>query len=269
MSASIELKSKNRSALRQKLGVLYFTLKRYVFWRCGGLKFAKKGQEELHHEHFTHQTPIYRQWHDVDPQLERNKKTNFGIVLPKINGITLRPGETFSFWKMVGKPSRRRGYIEGVVQIRGKLRGGIGGGLCHLTGFIYWMTLHTALTVTERHSHSHDTMPAGWPQPFGSDATCFYSFKDLMITNNTGQIFQLRLEADNSHLRGAWLADAPPSHKYEAYQKELEVRREDCGRYTRRGVLHRRVYSLDGALKTDEFISENQAIMLYPPTEEI
>jgi len=265
--------SKNRNILRQKLGVGYFTLKRRMYWIFGGIKFARRGgtlpPTMLEHAHFTHQTPIYRAWQNVDPQLERNKRVNFGIALAKIDMVTLQPGETFSFWRLLGKPTRRKGYIEGVVLRNGVLGGGIGGGLCHLTGFTYWMTLHTPLTVTERHRHSHDTSPAGWPQPFGSDATCFYNYKDLMITNNTDHAFQLRLEATEEHLRGAWISDAPPVSKYEVYQKHHSIEIEKHGKYIRHGVLHRRVYDLDGVLKNDEFISENYAVQLYPSTEAI
>ena len=260
--------SKNRNILRQRLGVAYFTFKRRLFWIFGGIKFARKGQGELEYAHFNHQTPLFREWQDVDPQLEFNKRTNFAIVLSKIDRVVLHPGETFSFWRLVGKPTRRKGYIEGAVLRNGRLGGGIGGGLCHLTGFTYWMTLHTPLTVTERHRHSYDTMPAGWPQPFGSDATCFYNYKDLMVTNNTTQAFQLRLEADESHLRGAWLSCTPPACKYEVYQKEHSIGREEGG-HMRHGTLHRKVYDLDGTLKYDEFISENSALMLYPPRDEI
>jgi len=261
---------KDRNVLRQKLGVVYFTLRRRGLWAFGGIKFARRVDRalppaELKYTHFTHQTPLYREWKDVDPQLERNKKTNFAIVLSKIDSVILRPGETFSFWRLVGKPTRRKGYIEGVVLRKGVLGGGIGGGLCHLTGFTYWMTLHTPLDVTERHRHSHDTSPGGWPTPFGSDATCFYNYKDLMITNNTAQTFQLRLETTENHLRGAWMSDTPPACKYDVYQKEHSIRQEDCGRHMRHGVLHRRAYDLGGVLKYDEFISENQAVMLYPP----
>ena len=38
----------------------------------------------------------------------------------------------------------------------GSFQTGIGGGLCQLSNLIYWMTLHTPLTVTERYRHSFD-----------------------------------------------------------------------------------------------------------------
>ena len=56
-----------------------------------------------------------------------------------------------------------------MVLFLGQIGGDIGGGLCQLSNLIFWMTLHTPLTVTERYRHSHDVFPdANRTQPFGS-----------------------------------------------------------------------------------------------------
>ena len=48
----------------------------------------------------------------------------------------------------------------------GQIGGDIGGGLCQLSNLIFWMTLHTPLTVVERYRHSHDVFPdATVPSP--------------------------------------------------------------------------------------------------------
>ena len=38
-----------------------------------------------------------------------------GYMLKKFNGIILRPGEIFSYWRLIGNPSRRKGYVEGMI----------------------------------------------------------------------------------------------------------------------------------------------------------
>lgn len=178
--------------------------------------------------------------------------------------VTLQPGETFSFWKMIGRPTRRKGYLEGVILHKGSFGSGIGGGLCHLSGFIYWMAIHTPLTVTERHRHGYDTTP---DKLFGSDATCFYNYKDLMITNNTEQPSQLHIEIGKDQLRGAWKSGAPPACRYEVYEKQSAVQHEDWGGCTRHNHLHRKIYGLGGNIIGDEFIAENHAIMMYSHSE--
>jgi len=256
---------KYRSALRQKLGTAYLTLKRYMLWTFGGIKFAKKGAYELGSEHFTHQTPLLRHLRGIDISLEKNKIANLHIAIDRIHGVVLKSGEVFSFWKLIGRPTRRRGYLEGVILRRGTFGSGIGGGLCHLSGFIYWMTLHTPLTVAERHRHGYDTTP---DKLFGSDATCFYNFKDLMIKNNTAQPFQLLIEVGEDQLRGMWKSNAPPAFKYEIYEKESVIHLEEWGEYTRHNHLYRKIYDINNILVGDEFVAENHAIMMYPPASD-
>ena len=261
--------AKNRSAARLKLGTAYFRLKRYALWAFGGLKFARRGRPcacPCTHEHFVHQTPLLRKLKDVDMYLQHNKIVNLRLAVAKLDGVILRPGETFSYWRLIGKPTRRKGYLPGMVLERGAVKAGIGGGLCQLSNLIYWMTLHTPLTVTQRHRHGYDVFPdAGRTQPFGSGATCFYNYGDLMIKNDTAQTFKLRLEVGESHLHGAWLSDVPPVCKYEVYEKAHLIQSEYWGGYTRHNLIHRRIYNLDGTQTGDEFVAENHAIMMYAP----
>lgn len=103
---------------------------------------------------------------------QENKVTNLKLAVKRLDGLILYPGETFSYWKRIGKPTARKGYKEGMVLFLGQIGGDIGGGLCQLSNLIFWMTLHTPLTVTERYRHSHDVFPdANRTQPFGSGAT--------------------------------------------------------------------------------------------------
>ena len=72
----------------------------------------------------------------------------------------------------------------GMVLHNGGFKPGVGGGLCQLSNLIYWMTLHTPLTVVERWRHSYDVFPdAERTQPFGSGATVAYNHIDLQIRN--------------------------------------------------------------------------------------
>lgn len=89
----------------------------------------------------------------------------------------------------------------------GTFHRGVGGGLCQLSNLIYWMTLHTDLTVTERYRHSYDVFPdENRTQPFGSGATCVYNYRDLMVENRTVRPLQLSLQLTATELRGAWLS---------------------------------------------------------------
>lgn len=45
----------------------------------------------------------------VDLASQFNKATNIDIACKTINGLIIRPGEVFSFWKLVGKISEKKG----------------------------------------------------------------------------------------------------------------------------------------------------------------
>jgi vancomycin resistance protein VanW len=240
-----------------------------LWWHFGGKRFAKpspNSKRAFPFEHFSHSTPLLRRLKGVDMQLQYNKITNLRIAIDKIHGVVLAPGRTFSFWRLVGRPTRRKGYLPGMVLHHGKVTTGVGGGLCQLTNLLYWMTLHTPLRVTERHRHGYDVFPdAGRTQPFGSGATCFYNYGDLMVENPTDTLFFLNLHLTETKLHGAWLGKTPPEYRYEAYERNHIMQSSGFGGYTRHNQIFRRQFSMDGTLCADEFITENHAIMMYNP----
>lgn len=258
------IKPKKKNPLRQKIGVAYFRLKRHMFWFLSDLRISEIRKLPLLHNFFIVKSPLLRNLRDVDPVLEQNKIINLRIALKKIDGVTVKPGEVFSFWKMVGNTTARKGYVHGVVLRDGSFASDIGGGLCHLSGLIYWTALHTPLTVIERHRHSYDTTPDKF---YGSDATCFYNYKDLMLGNDTDQPFQLEISIIDDHLVVAWTTNLRPKFKYELYEKESLIHKEDWGAYTRHNIVHRRKCTMRGEMISDEFVAENHAIMMYPPEE--
>jgi hypothetical protein len=59
---------------------------------------------------------------------QKNKVINLKLAVAKLDGLILHPGETFSYWKLIGKPTYRKGYREGMVLFLGRIGGDIGGG---------------------------------------------------------------------------------------------------------------------------------------------
>jgi len=259
-------KPKKRSNIRIRLGVQYFRLKRHISWLFLRTDFAQKCNSQLPHEYFTHKTPLYRKLKNVDMRLEVNKVINLKLAVPKINQVTLKPGQTFSYWRLIGNPTKRKGYKKGMQLKSGKITEQTAGGLCQLSNLIYWLTIHTPLTVTERHRHGYDVFPdSNRTQPFGSGATCFYNYGDLVIQNNTNQTFQLVLEITGTHLKGAWFCNRQPEFKYEIYEKDHIMQSEFWGGFTRHNIIHRKKYDTQGNILDDEYVVENHAIMMYSP----
>lgn len=257
-----------RLKLRMYLGKLYFTLRRYLKWICNrSIKYAFRFKaEELPYRAASHKTPLYRQLRNVDMWLQENKVTNLKIACEKLNKITLRPGETFSFWRLVGKPTKAKGFLEGMVLTNGSFTAGIGGGLCQLSNLIYWMALHTPLTVTERWRHTHDVFPdSNRTQPFGSGATVVYNYVDLQIKNDTPYEYQLNVFVGDKDLEGEWRCAQPSHFKYEIYENNHLIKQEWWGGYMRHNEIRRSVFDQNGNKVSDDFITENHAIMMYEP----
>jgi vancomycin resistance protein VanW len=261
------MKPVRRSRLRLYAGKRYFTWKRYWTWYTRrGNKATKHRSEALPYKAAGHSTPLLRRLRNVDMQLQYNKIANLRLAVARLDGLVISPGETFSYWQTIGKPTRRKGYLDGMVLYYGGFRSGTGGGLCQLSNLIYWMTLHTPLTVTERHRHSYDVFPDEQrTQPFGSGATCAYNYLDLQLQNNTDRTYQLKLHLDDTHLYGEWRCDDKQLYHYEVYEAEHVIRLEPWGGYVRSNSIRRRVFTRSGELAGDEAVAENHALMMYSP----
>ncbi|SCC17832.1 vancomycin resistance protein VanW [[Bacillus] enclensis] len=267
MYKSLEFQPKKRSAFRVFLGTGYYRAKRYLEWLTTHETFAKTKEAELkQHVIHSHRTPLYRKLKDVDMWYQENKVKNLRIAVRELDKIIIKPGETFSYWKLLGNTTKRKGYVEGMVLYYGSFKPGLGGGLCQLSNLIYWMTLHTPLTVTERHRHSYDVFPdSNRRLPFGSGATCAYNYLDLKIKNTTTETFQLHVYLTDEALVGEWRAAAPALTRYEVYEKEHRISQEYWGGYLRHNQIFRKVFNRTGAQIDDEFITENHALMMYEP----
>ena len=257
----------SRSWLRLRAGKAYYAGKRYLLWCSPRYHWAKVREKSLLPScWFSHETPLYRHLRGEDMALQENKVVNLRLAAAKLNGLLIRPGETFSYWKMIGKPTRKKGYQDGMVLFLGRIGTDVGGGLCQLSNLIFWMTLHTPLTVVERYRHSHDVFPdANRTQPFGSGATCAYPHRDLMIRNDTDAVFQLRVWVDETHLHGEWRSMSPPQVRYTIVERNPRMDQAAWGGYVRHNELYRCTFDLDETFLGEEFLFSNDAIMMYSP----
>ena len=256
-----------RSSLRSKLGMLYYGTFRKIMWIKKSKFFASSfSKTPLSYSYFTHKTILMRQLKDVDMWLQKNKIVNLKIACKAMNGITIKPGEVFSYWKVIGKPSSQKGYLKGMVLKNGTFEAGTGGGLCQLSNLIFWMTIHTPLTIVERHRHGYDVFPdANRTQPFGSGATCFYPHGDLMIQNNTQDTYQLVLGVGDEYLEGEWRVSAKPIYRYEIVERNHEMKGEYWGGYSRHNDIFQIKYNGDNQVVDESLVVQNEAIMMYCP----
>ena len=214
---------------------------------------------------YRHNSLIRRTLGAADPMLQENKAVNLAIAAPEISHIMVRPGETFSLWRLVGSCTEKKGYRLGMVIENGQVGRGIGGGLCQLSNLIHWMVLHTPLTIIEHHHHdSIDLFPdLGRQVPFGTGTSIFYNYVDYRFRNDTEITFQLIVWTDEKYLCGEMRAERLPPLKYHIeVQGETFVQEKD-GIY-RTGKVYRRAIDRDtGNTIACELIKENHARVLY------
>ncbi len=255
-----------RNRLRQYLGKEYFIAKRKIQWIFGKQKWAsKKSTVTFSHLVFKHQSMILRPLKDIDMYLQENKRTNLKLAIPSINTLIINPGEAFSIWKLVGRPTKSKGYLDGLVLKQGKTTKGIGGGLCQLGNLLFWIFAHSPLTITERHRHGFDVFPdINRKVPFGAGATLSYNYIDLQVRNDTSETFQLMLWLDDTFLNGELLAKRNIESSFRVEERNHIIKQQYWGGYSR----HNQIVQIEtGRLnnETEKLLVENHALMMYSP----
>lgn len=257
-----------RSAFRRFLGREFYIAKRFLQWHFSGVRYAKISDgNDCKHTWIEHKSTLLRKLKDMDMYLQYNKITNLKLAIEHINGVVIKPGEVFSIWRMVGRPTKRKGYKEGMMIHNGKVSTGIGGGLCQLGNLLYWMALHSPLTIKERWRHSFDVFPdVNRTIPFACGATLAYNYIDLQLENRTDITFKINLWLDDEYLHGTLLADSPPEDNYEIIETDQRFELQWWGGYTRHNRIFKRITNIATGSVSEELVSENNAIMMYNPT---
>ena len=232
-----------------------------------------KSTDALPHILMGHRSVILRELLGVDMQLQRNKAINLSIAGDKINGIIIHPGETFSFWRTIGAPSARQGYLEGLVISKGKVASDIGGGLCQLANLIHWLVLHSPLTVAEIYHHTDALFPdSNRRVPFGTGTGVFYKNIDYRFKNNTDYDVQLLIWQQNGDLCGELRTDGIFPEKYKLVEENHHYRKEGEDFY-RNSQVYRLVMDKERKVIRKELILNNHSKVMYDhsliPAEQI
>ena len=222
---------------------------------------------------YRHNSLIRRRLGNVNMQLQENKATNLALAVKNIDGLLIRPGETFSVWKQIGRTTERKGYKEGLVIAKGAPGQGIGGGLCQLSNLIHWMVLHSDLTIAEHHHHDAlDLFPDyGRQFPFGTGTSISYNYLDYRVRNNTSNTYQLRLWVDGEYLRGELRAVDPQPHTFHIHAENEYFSREGDVIYRNGQVYRDTIDASTGNVIESQLIRTNHARVMYecPPNIEI
>ena len=215
-----------------------------------------------------HKSLLLRQLGETEMWMQHNKVTNLKLACAQVDGLLIRPGETFSFNKLVGNATRRKGYVKGMRLSNGQARPGIGGGICQLANLLHWMVLHSPLTVTQRSTHSFDPFPDnGRVLPWGVGCSIVYNYVDLQFRNDTDQTFQLRVGVGDRYLEGEILADVPAASSYRVFAKDERFLRVGAEYFRRNEIWRTVIDRRTGTAVRDELVRENVALVKYLPVD--
>ena len=236
----------------------------------GNEKFAKHLQlEPLPVVVYSSSNNMIKRGPGIDPQLQLNKADNIRLACSRMNGLIINPGETFSFWKLVGKTSIKNGFAPGRVIVNGKLVAGVGGGLCNLANTINLLVMHSPLTITELHHHSDALAPDpnGKRVPYSAGTSVNYNFVDYRFRNDTDQPVQLCAWCDNDDLHTELRTTQEFPTTYRLVEEGHHFHKEENGNYYRISKIYRE--TLDRA--TGEILSrqlqwDNHSKVMFDPS---
>ena len=228
---------------------------------------AQKSTEPLPNVVKGHTSILVRRLEGVDMRLQENKVTNIALAAEKINGLVVNPGETFSFWRTVGKTTAKQGYKEGLVIYRGgRLGSGIGGGLCQMANMVHWLVLNSPLTVTELHHHSDALFPDERRRvPFGTGTSVLNNYIDYRFKNTTDQTVQLVTWIEDGELCGELRSERQYPCRYKLYEEGNRFVEEN-GKWYRLSKVWRSVIDrATGEELRRELILDNHSLVMYDP----
>jgi vancomycin resistance protein VanW len=246
--------------------VIKETLKRKVLWFIHRNQYAKTFESNpLPIKIYEHKSLIQRTLGNVDKKLQENKEHNLKLSAPKVNKILIKPGETFSFWKLVGKCTKKKGYKEGLIIRLGHVDQGIGGGMCQFTNLIQWMILHSPLTITEHHHHNQiDLFPDyGRQIPFGTGTSIMYNYLDYQFVNDTSRTFQLITYINKGYLCGELRCNKELEYSYHIIEENHYFNQEGDNYYRNNEVYREVIDRYTGNIVQKHLIVKNHSRVLY------
>lgn len=138
-----------------------------------------------------------------------NKRRNVELALAGIDGVLIAPGETFSFWRCVGRPTRARGYGRAAAIRDEVLTEDVGGAVCLVSTLLYNAGLLGGFTIVERRCHSVDSYGDRRYFELGRDAAVEHPYLDLRFRNDLDVPQLLRAYPDGERVVAEVWSAAP------------------------------------------------------------
>lgn len=128
-----------------------------------------------------------------DSTASRNK--NLATACAALNGLVIKPGESFDLSAALGPRTMERGYESAPIYV-GSTTSAIGGGIDQVASALYYCALRAGLQVE---SHSYHRYAVGYT-PMGTDAA-MGTGENLIFTNTTSDPIRIQAQATGSSVK--------------------------------------------------------------------
>ena len=224
-----------------------------------------KDHEYLDHIVYQYDLPMINPNSGYDICYQYNKVHNLNIASAPLQKLIIKPHQIFSLCRLIRNADQAIPYKDGLITTDETTKPAYGGGLCQLSNMLFWVFLHSPLTIVERYPHNVETIPQDPYMPYGVDATIAEGWCDLKVRNDTDHVYQIDIGFDDANIMHVILrADVKPSSSYMIYNKNLHYHHE--GKHLMQSVdVMRRIK--DGPTIKDEYLYTNHCEIGYPLTD--
>jgi hypothetical protein len=202
-----------------------------------------------------------RLWSDerlAERVYQLGKVHNLRRAVAALDRVAVPAAGVFSFWKQIGRASRRRGYVVGRMLQQGCLVPAVGGGLCQLSNAIYDAALQAGCEIVERHGHSR-TVP-GSAAAAGRDATVAWNYVDLRLRPREAMRIEAQVTRDELviRFRGHPGGERPPAARQQDAALPVAARScATCGEVSCFRHEHHAATDAEGFGRTAFLVDEN------------
>jgi len=181
---------------------------------------------------------------------------NIKVGMARFNGTIIKPGEEFSFNKILGDVDEATGYQAELVIKSGKLIKEFGGGLCQVSTTVFRAAINTGLPITERKPHSFSV---AYYNPQGFDSTIYPGVVDLKFINDTPNHILIQTKVIGSKLS----VEIYGSNDGRIVEVERPIQYDIKPSGAMKAYFTRKITLKDGTVKEEKFNSSYKA---HPPS---
>ena len=188
----------------------------------------------------------------------KNRIFNINVATSRYNGVLIRPGEEFSFVKILGPVDGEHGYLPELVIKKDKTEPEFGGGICQVSTTAFRAAIYSGLEITARRNHAY---PVQYYNPQGMDATVYVPRPDLRFINNTPGHILIQTKIEGTELVFQFYG-TDDGRKTAVIGPAITERNSDG---SMKATFTQEVYDKDGALTiSDVFNSAYESPSKFP-----